>query len=79
MNDPLWIPGDIDDLANVNINAFISIANANYWPTADGSGNASFTIRITPTFDAEAAQAEPGLTDPTAFVVSINAPNTVIP
>ncbi len=79
MADPLWIPGDIDDLANVNINAYISVANAQNWPTADGNGNASFTIRMTPTFDAAAAQAEPGLSDPTAFVVSVDAPNTVIP
>ncbi len=79
MADPLWIPGYIDDLANVNINAFISVANAANWPTADGNGNASFTIRLTPTFDAAAAQAEPGLTSPDAFVVSINAPNTVTP
>ncbi|MDD3813210.1 MAG: choice-of-anchor F family protein [Desulfocapsaceae bacterium] len=78
MADPLMIPGDIDDLANVNINAFISVANAQNWPTADGNGNASFTIRTTPTFDADVAQAEPGLTDPAAFVVSINAPNTVL-
>lgn len=77
MADPLWMPGYIDDLANVNINAYISVANANYWPTADGNGHASFTIRMTPTFDAAVAQAEPGLTDPEAFVVSINAPNTV--
>ncbi len=79
MADPLWIPGDIDDLANVNINTYISVANAQSWPTADGNGNASFTIRMTPTFDAAAAQTEPGLTDPTAFVVSIAAPTTVIP
>lgn len=79
MADPLWIPADIDDLANVNINAYISIANAGNWPTADGNGNASFTIRITPTFDATVAQTEPGLTNPEAFVVSISAPNTVVP
>ncbi|MBU0679875.1 MAG: choice-of-anchor F family protein [Proteobacteria bacterium] len=79
MADPLWIPGDIDDLANVNINAFISVGNAQNWPTADGNGNASFTIRMTPTFDAAAAQTEPGLDDPAAFVVSMDAPNTVIP
>ena len=79
MADPLWVPGDIDDLANVNINAYISVANSQNWPTADGNGNASFTIRMTPTFDAAVAQTEPGLTDPTAFVVSVNAPNTVTP
>lgn len=79
MADPLWIPGYIDDLANVNINAFISVANAESWPTADGLGNARFTIRMTPTFDAAVAQAEPGLDDPAAFVVSIDAPSTVIP
>jgi len=78
MANPQMIPGDIDDLANVNINAFISVANAQNWPTADGSGNASFTIRATPTFDATVAQAEPGLTTPEAFVVSITAPNTVL-
>ncbi|MGV1099658.1 choice-of-anchor F family protein [Thiovibrio sp. JS02] len=78
MTDPLWIPGDIDDLANVNINAFLSVGRTASWPTSDGAGNASFTIRITPTFDVEAAQAEPGLSDPAAFVVSINAPSSVI-
>lgn len=78
MADPLWIPGDIDDLANVNINAFLSVGSAGSWPTNDGTGNASFTIRITPSFDPAIAQAEPGLDDPAAFVVSTNAPNTVI-
>jgi hypothetical protein len=79
MNDPLWIPGDIDDLANVNINAFLSISDASDWPTSDGNGNASFTLRVTPTFDAALAQVEAGTTAPDQFVIGIDAPNTVLP
>jgi len=77
-SDPLWIPADIDDLANVNINAYISLSNAASWPTADGNGNASFTMRITPTFDAAAAVAEPGTSSPEEFVVTITAPTSVL-
>ena len=76
--DPLWIPGDIDDLANVNINEFIVIGNANNWPTSDGNGNASFTIRITPTFDAAVAQAEPGTDAPQDFIVTVVGPTAVV-
>ena len=75
----LWIPGDIDDFANVNINAYISVGNAANWPTADADGNASFTIRMTPTFDASVATTEPGLTDPADFIVFIEAPTAVVP
>jgi hypothetical protein len=78
-NDPLWIPADIDDLANVNINSYMTVGSIASWPTNDGNGNASFTIRITPTFDATVAQAEPGTADPQDFVVSITAPTTVTP
>jgi len=77
MSDPMWIPGDIDDLANVNINQYISISNADNWPTADGNGNASFTLRITPTFDLAAAQTEPGVAGPADFVVNVTAPTAV--
>lgn len=77
--DPLWIPGDIDDFANVNINAYIAVGNAANWPTADGNGNASFTIRMTPTFDASVASVEPGTTTPEEFIVFIEAPTTVVP
>lgn len=79
--DPVrWIPGDIDDLANVNINEFIVIGNANSWPTSDGKGNAKFTIRTTPTFSVTVAQAEPGTTAPADFIVTITAaPTTVLP
>lgn len=68
--DPLWIPGDIDDLANVNINTFIVVGNANNWPTADGNGNAQFTLRVTPQFDINAAATEPGTAGPAEFVVN---------
>ena len=80
MADPAWIPGDIDDLANVNINAYLSVGNASSWPTSDGNGNASFTIRITPTFDANAAQAEPGTTSADSFVqvVGVTVPTAVV-
>ena len=67
--DPNWAPGDIDDLANVNINAYLNISS-----TAP-----SFTIRVTPTYDAAAAQTEPGTASADQFVVSIDAPSTVIP
>ncbi|MEN8142868.1 MAG: choice-of-anchor F family protein [Thermodesulfobacteriota bacterium] len=67
--DPNWAPGDIDDLANVNINAYLNIS----------STASSFTIRVTPTYDAAAAQAEPGTTSADQFVVSVDAPSTVIP
>lgn len=75
--NPLWIPGYIDDFANVNINTYISVGNAANWPTADADGNATFTIRMTPTFDAAVA-SEPvaGLTD---FIVEIDeAPTAVV-
>jgi len=78
MTDTQWIPGDIDDLANVNINAYISLSDASNWPTADGNGNASFTLRITPTYDAAAAQTEPGTSSPEEFVVSVSAPTSVL-
>jgi len=76
--NPLWIPGDIDDFANVNINAYISVGNAASWPTADAAGNASFTMRITPTFDAATATTEPGTSAPEDFIVFIEAPTTVV-
>lgn len=81
MANPLWMPGDIDDLANANINAYLSVSNADNWPSSDGNGNASFTIRITPTFDATVAQTEPGAVSSDAFieVVGVTAPTTVIP
>jgi len=77
--NPLWIPADIDDFANVNINAYIAIGNAGAWPTADANGNASFTMRITPTFDAATATTEPGTAAPADFIVFIEAPTTVLP
>jgi hypothetical protein len=77
--NPLWIPGDIDDFANVNINAYISVGNAANWPTADAEGNASFTIRLTPTFDPTVASTEPGTTAPEDFIIFIEAPTTVVP
>uniref|UniRef100_C6E754 Choice-of-anchor F family protein n=1 Tax=Geobacter sp. (strain M21) TaxID=443144 RepID=C6E754_GEOSM len=77
--NPLWIPADIDDLANVNINQFVVIGNANNWPTSDGNGNAKFTMRITPTFDNTVAQAEPGTAAPADFLVTLTAPTTVLP
>ncbi|MDA3902221.1 MAG: choice-of-anchor F family protein [Desulfuromusa sp.] len=76
--NPLWIPGDIDDFANVNINAYIAVGNAANWPTADAEGNAQFTLRMTPTFDAATASTEPGTTGPADFIVSIEAPTTVL-
>lgn len=77
--NPLWIPGDIDDFANVNINSYIAVGNAAAWPTADADGNASFTIRMTPTFDAATATQEPGTDSPADFIVFIEAPTTVLP
>ncbi len=77
-SDPQWIPADIDDLANVNINEYISLSNVANWPTADSEGNASFTIRLTPTFDVNAAQTEPGVATPEDFVVTISAPTSVL-
>ncbi|WP_020676082.1 choice-of-anchor F family protein [Geopsychrobacter electrodiphilus] len=76
--DSLWIPGNIDDFANVNINAYIAVGNAANWPTADTDGNASFTIRMTPTFDLATATTEPGTDGPADFIVSIDAPTTVV-
>lgn len=74
-----WIPGDIDDFANVNINEFIVISNVSNWPTYDGKGNAKFTIRTTATFDDAVAQAEPGTATAADFLVAITAPTTVLP
>ncbi|MFH1216170.1 MAG: choice-of-anchor F family protein [Pseudomonadota bacterium] len=68
--NPAWAPADIDDLANVNINTFL---NVGYLP----SGN--FTLRVTPTFDASTATTEPGTSAPTDFIVTLSAPNTVVP
>ncbi len=80
-SNPLWIPADIDDFANVNINAYMSVGNVSAWPTAsvdaDGNTVGNFTIRITPTFDAAAATTEPGTTAPDQFIVYIDAPTTV--
>lgn len=76
--DPNWAPGDIDDLANVNINSYMNVSNANSWPTSDGMGNASFTIRVTPTYDADAAATEPGTDGPADFIVTVTAPTTVV-
>lgn len=77
--NPLWIPGDIDDFANVNINAYIAVGNVAGWPTADADGNAQFTIRMTPTFDETTATTEPGTDAPADFIVFIEAPTTVVP
>lgn len=78
-NPDRWIPGNIDDFANVNINEFILLSNVSNWPTNDGNGNAKFTIRTIPTFNATVAQAEPGTTNPADFIVAITAPTTVLP
>ncbi|MBI5557156.1 MAG: choice-of-anchor F family protein [Deltaproteobacteria bacterium] len=76
--NPAWAPADIDDLANVNINAFVNIGDL-------PSGN--FTLRLTPTFAASEATTEPGTTGPaeffvtpatTTYPVTITAPSTVI-
>lgn len=77
--DPLWAPADIDDLANVNINEFIVIGNANNWPTSDGNGNGQFTLRLTPTFDAAVAQTEPGAAGPADFIVFSGESTPVLP
>jgi len=70
--DPDWNPGDIDDLANVNINAFIAVRDSGSWPTSDGLGNASFTIRVTPVFDLSEARTEPGTSSADQFVVVVD-------
>lgn len=75
--DPLWAPADIDDLGNVNINTYITVGSTSSWPTNDGNGNATFTLRMTPTFDAAVAQAEPGTADAQDFIVTVTAPTTV--
>lgn len=72
---PLWIPAYIDDFANVNINSYISIGNVAAWPTADGEGNASFTIRVTPTFDQAVADANTVADD--IYTLTTDAPTTV--
>ncbi|MEW6519046.1 MAG: choice-of-anchor F family protein [Thermodesulfobacteriota bacterium] len=68
--NPAWAPADIDDLANVNINAFLNVGDL---------PSGSFTLRVTPTFDASTATTEPGTAGPADFDITINAPNTVIP
>jgi hypothetical protein len=67
--NPAWLPAEIDDFANVNINAFLNIGAV---------ARSNFTLRLTPTFDATAAATEPGTASPTDFVVTITAPNTVV-
>lgn len=74
--NPLWIPGDIDDFANVNINSYISVGNAANWPTADANGNATFTMRITPTFDQAVADANSVADD--GYDITIDAPTSVV-
>ncbi|MFZ5760826.1 MAG: choice-of-anchor F family protein [Thermodesulfobacteriota bacterium] len=68
--NPAWAPADIDDFANVNINAFVNVGDL---------AHDNFTLRITPTFDVTTATTEPGTDGPTDFTVSITAPNTVVP
>ncbi|MBU4263082.1 MAG: choice-of-anchor F family protein [Proteobacteria bacterium] len=68
--NPAWSAADIDDLANVNINAFLNVSDL-------PQGN--FTLRVTPTFDATTATTEPGTAGPADFDITINAPNTVTP
>ncbi|MCB2183782.1 MAG: choice-of-anchor F family protein [Desulfobulbaceae bacterium] len=68
--NPAWSTGAIDDLANVNINAFVNVSDLN---------QDSFTLRVTPTFDESTATTEPGTAGPADFEITIDAPNTVIP
>ena len=68
--NPAWSAADIDDLANVNINAFLNVGSL-------PAGN--FTLRVTPTFDETTAVTEPGTSGPAEFIVTIDAPNTVTP
>lgn len=81
-NDPLWIPGAIDDFANVNINSYISVGNVSAWPTAsvdaDGNTVGSFTMRITPTFDQAVADANDAADDTYGLAVSIEEAATTV-
>ncbi|MEQ5815571.1 choice-of-anchor F family protein [Marinobacter sp. NFXS11] len=50
-----YVQGPIEDLANVNINTTISVADASSWPTCSGDGNVTnctFTLRVTGLNDA---------------------------
>jgi hypothetical protein len=44
---PGYFMGPIEDLANLNLNYFIEVANPSAWPTY-ANGEATFTLRITP-------------------------------
>src|SRR5690606_24847595 len=44
------VQGPVEDLANVNINTTIRVADASSWPTCTGDGadtNCTFTLRVT--------------------------------
>ena len=41
-----YMTGPIEDLANLNLNYYIEVAEASTWPTFDGTDTASFTLRI---------------------------------
>ncbi|MFO7705972.1 MAG: choice-of-anchor F family protein, partial [Halopseudomonas sp.] len=50
VRQPGYLQGAIEDLANVNINTTISVANTSSWPTCGGDGsvtNCTFTLRVT--------------------------------
>jgi hypothetical protein len=49
-----YMTGPIEDLANLNLNYYIEVAEASTWPTfVPADGTASFTLRITPIADEE--------------------------
>jgi hypothetical protein len=48
-----YMTGPIEDLANLNLNYYIEVADAGTWPTFDGIDTASFTLRITPIEDPD--------------------------
>ncbi|MGF2736718.1 choice-of-anchor F family protein [Marinobacter sp. DUT-1] len=52
---PGYVQGPVEDLANVNVNTSISVADTSTWPTCTGDGNetnCTFTVRVTGLNDA---------------------------
>jgi len=66
-----YFKGPIEDLANLNLNYYIEVADASAWPTYNtADGTATFTLRITPLADGVTALPPPA--SETAPVVPVD-------
>jgi hypothetical protein len=62
---PGYFTGPIEELANLNLNYFIEVADPSAWPTY-ANGEASFTLRITPLNENVTALPAPASETPPA-------------